>query len=529
MKQLRVLFTLLLVSTSLFSQQEERYSIKNLSTNTKYSDFGVSKYGEGRVVYASTRKDMSRYKGVWRGNHQPYLAIYQGDLESDGEIAGVRLFSENLNTKYHESNACFTKDLKTVYFSRNNYLKGKYKTDKNRINLVQLYKAKVAENGEWTDVEAMPFNNDNYQTGHPALNAAEDKLYFTSDMPGTRGLTDIYVVDIHSDGSYGEPRNLGNKVNTKKKEMFPHIGKDNVLYFSSKGHSNNKGGLDIYKIPLNAKGIPLAEALNMGSPLNSSRDDFGLLFIDESQTKGYFSSNRKGGKGDDDIYYFSEKQCVQLIAGTVIDKETGKILPNAKVRLLDANSKELGVRFTDNRGAFSFGEVPCSSSYQLEGSKSKYEGAIAGVKTTSEYLKTQEKSLMLAPKKFKEERGFVMLNLGPIYFDLDKSNIRKDAEIELRKVLAAYKQYPGLELILGSHTDSRAPDDYNIRLSQRRYNSTKAWLVARGVDTKALTGGGFGETQLVNKCSNGVRCSEAEHQLNRRTEFIVKNPEIIKK
>lgn len=528
MKKITTTIALLLIFLFSYSQ-EAKYSIRNLPTNTKYSDFGVAKYGKDEVVYSSTRKDMSPYRGRWRGNHQPYLSMYKGSLSANGDIVGVELFSEDLTTKYHEATAYFTKDLQTVYFSSNNYLHGKYKTDVNRVNLIQLYRAKVASNGDWTEVESLPFNSDNYQTGHPALNASEDKLYFISDMPGSLGLTDVYVVDIHSDGSFGEPKNLGATLNTPHKEMFPHIGKDGFLYFSSEGHADNKGGLDLYKIALDEKGLPVGDVINMGYPLNSPLDDFALIFVDESQTKGYFSSNRRGGKGDDDIYYFEQKECVQLITGTAIDKNSQKILPNTRVVLTDAEGKEIGVRITNDLGVFEFSEAPCTSHYQLEGNKTGYDTALATVETTSLDKQTQQQDLYLLPKKFKEERGLVMINLEPIYFDLDKSFIRPDAEIELRKVLKIYEEYPDIELILGSHTDSRAPDAYNMRLSQRRYNSTKAWLVARGVNPSSLTGGGYGETQLVNHCSNGVPCSEAEHQLNRRTEFIVKNPEIIKK
>lgn len=527
MKRLVVLL-IIFTSLSLFSQNN-RYTVKNISINTEYSDFGVSLYGNNKVVYASTRKDMSPYKNIWKGNHQPYLSLYEGNLKKDGEITNIKLFSETLNTKYHESNTCFTKDLKTVYFSRNNYLNGVFKMSKNRTNLIQLYKAKVGIDGKWTDIEAMPFNSDEYQTGHPALNEAEDKLYFTSDMPGTKGLTDIYMVDIHPDGTYGEPKNLGTLVNTSKKEMFPHIGKGNVLYFSSEGHIGNNGGLDIYQVPLGIDGMPLEKPTNMEWPLNSVNDDFGLVFLDKDQISGYFSSNRVEGKGDDDIYYFKKKPCLQTIVGVIRDKETRRVISNAKVRLIDSAGVELGVFITSSTGEFEFKEVPCSAKYLLEGSKEKYENAREEVKTTLENSKIQKKDLFLSPKKFIMAREKCIVNINPIYFNFDKYDIRRDAAYELNKVVRVMLKYPEIIIEGGSHTDSRGPDRYNEILSQNRANSTVAYIVKKGISVNRISAKGYGEYQLVNKCSNNVKCTELEHQFNRRTEFVITNIEEVQK
>ena len=528
MKKLTLI--VLIFCVGLITAQEANYTIKNIKENTKYSDFGVSYYGENEAVFASSRRDKAVRKRVWVFNKQPFLELYKGTVSSEGELTEIDRFSKTLNTKYHESNVTFTKDLKTVYFSRNNYLDKKFKKDTTGMNLIQLYKAKVGEEGEWTDIEAMPFNSDNYQTGHPVLNEKEDKMYFTSDMPGSLGLTDIYVVDIHKDGSYGTPINLGPNVNTRKKEMFPFIDANDVLYFSSNGYEDGKGGLDIYVAKvLGTKAIE--KATNLGYPINTQRDDFNLVFR-KTKREGYFSSNRKGGKGDDDIYYFKELtpisfECNQIAQGVVRERGSKALLPGAKVDLYNAEGEIIESVIADSFATFKF-EVDCSKSYKVIGSKEDYTEDTEQFTTTDEQDLELSLGLSLGTSDFVKIRGLLMININPIYFDLNKSFIRKEAAIELEKVVRIMKKYPELTIELGSHTDSKAPDKYNWALSERRAQSTLSWLIDRGVDASNISGKGYGETQLVNKCSNDVECSEAAHQLNRRTEFVILNPEVIK-
>ncbi|SDX59183.1 Outer membrane protein OmpA [Lutibacter oricola] len=521
---------LLVFCVGMVTAQEANYTIKNIDQNTKYSDFGVSYYGENEAVFASSRRDKAVRKRVWVFNKQPFLELYKGAVTSEGELTEIERFSKTLNTKYHESNVTFTKDLKTVYFSRNNYLDKKFKKDTTGMNLIQLYRAQIGDEGEWTDIEAMPFNSDNYQTGHPVLNAKEDKLYFTSDMPGSLGQTDIYVVDIHSDGSFGTPKNLGPNVNTRKKEMFPYIDANDVLYFSSNGYEDGKGGLDIYVTKI-LGGEGIEESRNLGFPINTEKDDFSLVFR-EGKRDGHFSSNRKGGKGDDDIYYFKELEpisfeCNQIAQGVVRERGTKALLPGAKVDLYNAQGEVIESVIADDFATFKF-NVDCREAYKIIGSKKDYTEDTEQF-TTSEVQDLElSLGLTLAPSEFVKIRGLMMININPIYFDLDKSFIREDAAIELEKVARIMKKYPGLKVELGSHTDSRAPDKYNWALSDRRAQSSLAWLIDRGVDAANISGKGYGETQLVNKCSNDVKCSEAAHQLNRRTEFVILNPDVIK-
>ncbi len=524
-------FTLIIVflSAGLMYAQNYDYSIKNINENTENADFGVTFYGESNLVFASSRKDKSIRKRVWEFNNQPFLELYIGDLNEDGEISNVVSFSENINTKYHESNAVFTKDLKTVYFSRDNYLNKKATKDEEGVILIQLFKAHVDKDGEWVDIEVLPFNNNNYDTGHPALNDKENKLYFVSNMPGSIGLTDIYVVDIHNDGSFGDPINLGPEVNTVKREMFPFIDQNNVLYFSTDGYIDGMGGLDIYATKI-LENQAVVNPKNLGIPINSDKDDFGMVFQSNKES-GYFSSNRSGGKGDDDIYYFKQQNavsfdCGQFLEGVVREKISGALLSGALVDLYTASGDRVESIITDKYGSFSF-KIDCEKEYKLVGSKVNFQKGSEVFNTSNENDTEVNVTLKLEAPEFVNIRGQLMVNINPIYFDLDKSGIRPDAAIELEKVVRLMLKYPNVKIDLGSHTDSRARDNYNLNLSERRAKASLKWIIDKGIDPSRITGKGYGESKLVNKCANDVRCSEIEHQLNRRTEFVILNPEVL--
>lgn len=525
----KITLIILLFCASFVNAQEQEYSIKNVSSNTKYQDFGVSYFGKNTAVFASARKDKSIRKRVWLINNQPFLELYKGTIIENGDITDVKRFSKALNTKFHESNVAFTKDLNTVYFTRNNYIDKKIKKDTTGMILNQMYKAQVGLEGEWTNIQSMPFNSDNYQTGHPTLNEAEDKLYFISDMPGSYGLTDIYVVDIHADGTYGEPKNLGSGVNTSRKEMFPFIDQHNVLYYSSNGFPDSKGGLDVYATKL-GKNNEYHEPLNLGFPINSNKDDYS--FVKQNGTKsGYFSSNRTGGKGDDDIYSFIELNplsfaCSQEIAGVARDKNSGALLPGTLVTLYKGEEKVESI-LVGTDAVFNF-RVDCEASYKVVGEKQSYKEDSKELTTSDKDDLKTDSVLYLEQDEFITVRGHLMLNINPIYFDLDKADIRDDAAIELERVVVIMTKYPGLVVQIGSHTDSRAPDNYNWILSNKRAIATTEWIITNGIDRNRIFGGGYGETQLVNECSNGVKCTDEQHQLNRRTEFIIINPGIIK-
>ena len=482
------------------------FALENLSINTKYSDFGTS-LDEGNLIFASSRGEGKNYS--W--NEQPFLDLYT--LNAEGGISALK---GAVNTRYHESSSVVTKDGNTLYFTRNNYFDGKFKKNDDGAHSLKIYKA-TKVGGEWTNIEMLPFNNDNYNVGHPALNADETSLYFSSDMPGGKGASDLYKVAINADGTFGFVENLGDKINTEGRENFPFISTDGTLYFSSNGHLG-LGGLDVFKV---AKGKPV---YNLGKPINSPKDDFAYMINNET-LKGFVSSNRTGGKGDDDIYSFTKKACEQMVTGTIVDATTKELLANATVLVYNEAQQKVETLITDASGAFSFMLACKKQNYKITTSKLDFEPYESSFKIEDIFNEPVSLELPLTSMPKAADVGtdlFKMLDLKPILFDYDKSNIRPDAEIELRKVIAYMKEFPKVKIDIRSHTDSRGRDAYNLALSKRRNVSTVSYIVEKGGIAKdKITGKGYGETQLANKCSNGVRCSKVEHQENRRSEFII--------
>ena len=618
-----------------------KYTIKNVEINTKYSDFGTAFFGKDKIVFASPKDDAVITRTTWSVNNQAFLDIYLASIDKNGQLTGKKPVPGDVNNKYHEGVVAFTKDLKTVYFDANNYNeKGKAKKDSTGMVNIQLYKADVTKNGEWHNIVKLPFNNDEFSTGHPALSLDDKKLYFVSDRPGSLGKTDIFVVDIYEDGTYGYPKNMGDRINTPEREMFPFVSDENILYFSSDGHQGH-GGLDVFASRI--FDTTVSESLNLEDPVNSIADDFAYI-IDDINHEGYFSSNRTGGKGDDDIYHFVAFPPLrieghQAIAGIITDKMTALEIPGATVVLEDENGNEIK-RITLPEGESEFlpytndpdqaqtseiivgngkaSDIQITKTVDNESpnpghiveftldisniGKTDVEGIrvsdilppgyeyVSDDSSNGEYVKTNDevkidnlrsgnnqtikikakvtpsaientfqfdansntkyKIKVTAPgyipyesevrtandtdippleikmeldQELRVEDEKIVININTIYFDFNKSNIRPDAAKELDKVIAVMKQHPSMVIEAGSHTDSRASDGYNIRLSNRRAKSTVDYIVAGGVARDRIKWRGYGETQLVNNCSNGVKCSREEHQLNRRTEFVIVN------
>jgi outer membrane protein OmpA-like peptidoglycan-associated protein len=368
----------------------------------------------------------------------------------------------------------------------------------------------------------LPFNSNEYSIAHPTLSVDEKTLYFASDMPGTLGQSDLFRVKINGDGTYGAPENLGPEINTEGRETFPFVSNDNELYFASDGRPG-LGGLDVFvariEVDQSFYGIQ-----NVGEPINSKQDDFAF-FINSKSRNGFFTSNREGGKGYDDIYRFVENKkltCEQDLSGQVTDLETKEMLTNTKMSLFDANFKPLQVTQTDAQGRYSFA-VDCSKTYYVRAEKDEYQTKEGSVKT-KRFSGSKDYSMALERRIKPIAVGTDLaktLDIPMIYFDLDKSAIRKDASYELAKVLEVMQQYPEMKIEVRSHTDSRQTANYNEKLSDRRAKATVAWLVKNGINSARLIGKGYGETMLVNQCSDGVKCTEEEHQANRRSEFII--------
>lgn len=498
------------------------YTIENAGINSKYSDYG-SAIVDNKLIFTSARDTggVGQRKHAWTGEHftNLYAAGVNGELIPSNPVR----YDANVNSKFHEATPVFTKDGNTMYFTRNNYLDGKKGKDANKVTLLKIYKATLVNN-RWTNVTELPFNSNNFSTAHPALSPDEQTLYFVSDRPGTIGQSDLYKVAINSNGTYGEPINLGVEINTEGRETFPFVTKDNQLYFASDGHPG-LGGLDVFTTKINNDGS-FGEVENDGAEVNSPKDDFGY-YRDSEINKGFFSSNRDGGLGSDDIYRFTSKdKCKQILKGIVTDSATGETLAGVQLILLNKQYKVIAETTSDALGYYAF-DVNCRRTYHVRANKKDYTSKETKLRTpevTGETKLDIQLESTICRVAVGDDLG-KCFGIKMIYFDLDKSNIRKEAALDLAKILDVLIQNPTIKLDIRSHTDCRQTAKYNLLLSDRRAKATIAWLVSKGIDSSRLTGRGYGESQLINDCgcepTNASNCTKEQHQMNRRSEFII--------
>jgi outer membrane protein OmpA-like peptidoglycan-associated protein len=588
-----------------------QFKIKHLEMNSPEQEFGATYFGK-KVVFTSSRSDISPSMRKWNGNNLSFLDVFEADVDSaSSELQHVKR-SQAINKKYHEGPVSYNKDGTFVFYTRNNYTA----TSSDGITKLELFESTLKD-GKWSTPSAFAFNNKEFSVGHPALSAAGDVLYFASDMPGGFGGVDLYRSIKGSDGTWSKPENLGEKINTEGNEVFPFLHESGLLFFSSDGQPG-LGGLDLFVTQVRDGSLSKAE--NLGAPVNSSKDDFSLA-LNSDQTKGYFSSNRETGQGNDDIYSFDLlKPFVfgKQIKGTALDKE-GQPVASTWVNLMNAKGEVVQSVVTGTDGAYTFAAED-GQNYSLKGSKEKYfDGKNTASTVGSEPVVTADVVLEKDPgyalqalvtdnathqplegvklairddkgnvieyitpangeyltaladkktgdllnyhveiskpgyisktvdfKKLLEKPGVVkmqenldlslgkieigadigkLVNINPIYFDVNKFNIRPDAAIELDKIVKAMNDYPGMVIELGSHTDCRAPKAYNMNLSDKRAKASAAYVVSKGIAASRIYGKGYGESKLKNGCAceGAVKstCSDAEHQENRRTEFII--------
>lgn len=508
------------------TENSGRYrNVENLAINTQFADFGSHVHNE-KLYFTSARDTGSFSKKIhtWTGEAFTSLYDYQLPNDSISKKTKAKRLKGDVKSKFNESSAVITADGQTMYFTRNNMLGGTRGYDADKNTKLKIYRAEL-KNGKWNNVQELPFNSNDFNTAHPTLSKDENILYFASDRPGGFGNSDLWKVTVNGNG-YGVPQNLGPGINTEGRETFPFINSNDELYFSSDGRIG-LGGLDVYGVKLKEDGS-FYEVQNIGEPVNSNTDDFAY-YIDYKTKQGFFSSNRTGGHGNDDIYSFVETRalklgCSQELLVTILDAKTNNIVTDASLTLYDKLYKELGTsnKYANNGYRFNT-EYECGETYRVKVSK---EGYITKEETVTldNVSGVSERTIVLEQKKVEVKKNddlFKVLKLKPIYFDYDKDNIRPDAALELAKVVEVLKDYPRMKIDVRSHTDSRGSDEYNLKLSERRAKSTAQWIAAQGIDLSRITYKGYGETQLINKCINGSKCSDIEHEENRRSEFIV--------
>ncbi len=436
-------------------KNSSRGTIKNMKLNSYASDFAPTMY-KNQLVFASARDTGLLASRINTRDNMPHHKMYVVSLKSKDTFMKVNLLSKTISTKSSETSSVLSKDGNTLYFTQNNFNKGKFKKDKDGYNRTKIYRAQQ-KNGHWSKIEELPFNNNGYSVAHPALSPDEKKLYFASDMPGTLGLSDIFSVSIHKDGSFGKPQNLGSQINTSGRDTFPFISEDELLYFTSDGHIG-LGGLDIFVAKINPKKEWCV--VNAGKPINSKEDDFSFVF--DSQKKiGYFSSNRKGGIGSDDIYSFNQN--ISLV-------------------------------------------IRCKDSLQDQ------------LKTTTENL--ENIVVEIEPNIPGGTKLAELLKIDPVLFEFNEHKLSSPAKNSLAKVAAAMLKYPDMHIKVEAHTDATGSINYNMLLSKKRAKSTMEHLINLGIHKSRLSFKAFGESHLINDC-NKNNCTLKEKLQNRRAECIV--------
>lgn len=610
---------------ALYSKNADAYKVDSVSFNSFENDFSPVYFVDGKVVFTSSRKKVKwiNRKHGWTGND--YYNLYTTEKGSDGVYFKPEKFMRDLESKYNDGPISFSADKHTVYFTRNNVSK-KGKSVEGTYKL-KIFEANLSIDG-FEMVKELPFNSNQYNCAHPSLSPDGKTLYFISDMGGGQGGLDIWYSKMTDNGVWGTPVNMGEKVNTKGHEMFPYAATNDLLYFSSNGR-DGLGGLDIYEVKIKSDGTP-AKVYNMGLPMNSSYDDFGIIFDEGTNMRaGFICSNRKRGGLDDDIYSFmvlrEVKRGKDVLIKTMHKDSSTVPIPYAKVKI---NNDSIT---TNEKGEYSY-FIEEDAYYNITASKEKYydiadslstkmsdkdefektillerdpelsllafvldaktKEALGDVKitvknlttntdfdsyttaATGDYRKLLVESKMGDKLSFQitlEKKGYVtkvvefnhtvtkpgeikvhelmdlnigkvmvgidlakLINLKPIYFDLGKSKITPTAAAELNKIVAVMKEYPGMTVELGSHSDCRGAKTANLKLSMARAKASANYIASKGIPRTRITGKGYGESKLLNGCACEGKltsnCTEDDHALNRRTEFIVtKYKEITKK
>lgn len=486
-----------------FFEDSSRFVVERLPLQGLATAFSATPFGQGLLITGQQQAAGSS-RDPWSG--YSFTDLYTVAPHSAGEQQ-VQPLKGEVNGRYHEGPAVLSPGDSILYFTRSNYYGRKLYKDEANVSNLKLFRAVRQPNGEWGQISEFSYNSDEYSIGHPALSKDGKTLFFTSDMPGGFGGKDIWYCQDQGTG-WSAPVNMGSTINTSGDEMFPTVVGD-MLYFSSTAH-NNMGGLDIFVT--HREGDYWSEPSNMGYPINSPRDDFGL-WLDSAGTQGYLSSDRSGV---DWIHTLEVLPLDFAVEGTITHAGTGEPIPHAWVTLDQVENRDKTRVQADAQGNYHFNLVP-NASYRIVAEADSMLAANAALSTMGLGKSTILRADMkLTPLEF--GKPIVIPN---IYYDFDKWNIRPDAAAELDKLVELIQDNPTLRFELGSHTDSRGSDPYNLVLSDARANSAVDYLVRHGVDPDRLTSQGYGERQLVNHCKDGVECTEEEHQANRRTEFKV--------
>ncbi|RIJ37840.1 OmpA family protein [Pontibacter oryzae] len=498
-----------------------------------FSDFSPVLYGNNSLIFTSDRgvSKAGKEAKVYGWTGRPYLQLFMAQQNGQDSWSQPAALQEVVNEGYHNATASAAKTGEKLYFTRTKMVSALDNTNAdptswvekpqkpNYINRLEIYSTDK-QGGSWSNVQPFAYNKvEEYSIGHPAISPDGQILYFASDMPGTLGDTDIFYSKRNTDGTWAEPVNAGPAINTSGRESFPYVDVNGKLYFASDGHLG-MGGMDIFS----AEGEQgnWRDVRNLGYPINSPQNDYGIMFT-EPGARGLLSSNRDSQNGTEDIYAFTVLQKPVILAITTVGrfqnsqkKTVQEPLPETRIMVARQSSTDSTVVVTDKDAKF-YMDARTGNAYTFSGSKLGYLKMVSNVTVPANAPDTMKVALVFDKNEI--EKAIVLEN---IYYDLDKWDIRPDAAKELDKIVTLLKNNPRVEMELSSHTDSRESQQYNQLLSERRAQAAVDYLVSKGINKNRLTAKGYGKTRLVNQCATGVECSEAEHQLNRRTEFTIK-------
>ncbi len=505
-----------------------RYVVTNVDQiNSKNNDFSpaFSKKNYNELYFTSSRDDASgKEVDGWTG--ASFTDIFVAKKDKKGKWSTPATLPAPVNSVFNEGASALSPNGNNFYFTRCG-------VEKKKAMGCELYKAGV--NGQsYSEPELIPLGNPDsvlVTSGHPSVNADETKLYFASDLAGGQGGKDIWVMTYDKEKKrWGAPVNLGSTINTPGEEMFPFIHADGTLYFASNGHIG-MGGLDIFKAT--PQGDKFGNVTNMRYPINSAGDDFAIVF-EEKMEKGYFTSNREGGKGNDDIYSFILPSLVFSLSGTVKDYKTKQPVADALITIVGTDGSSLETK-TDGKGFYKIDLTPATSYVITAGKKGDYLNKTG--KTTTVGFET-DKALV---HDFELDPINKAIDLPNIYYDLAKWELRPESKVSLDGLVETLNNNPTIVVELGSHTDTRSSDEYNLTLSQKRAQSVVDYLIENNIDAERLVAKGYGESvprlietpvsffkkgdvindAFVNQFKKEDPKWEEAHQMNRRTEFKV--------
>ena len=483
--------------------QQKYFDVQSIDINSDKSDFGALLM-DNTIYFTSARNSNSK---IYSWTKEPFLDIYKANLNEDGTISNILLVNQ-INSKYHDGSISISQDGSTMYFTSDSFRENSFEKDKtNKLKLGRnnIFSAKFV-NGKWDEITSLPFNSKDFSTGNPSISNDGKTLYFSSNRPGGIGGVDIWKVAISETGGYGTPENLGKNVNTEGNESFPFITSNDVLYFSSDA-KQGLGAMDVYKIDLTKN----SGAINLGKPVNSEKDDFAFT-INENKKIGFVASNRNG---NDDIFKLIPV-CNYELNAIVTNATTGEVLAEANVSILDDKNNIISTKKSNGNGEVSY-IVECQKNYTIQAIKNGFESNSFTVLASSN--KGGSIKIEAALKPISEIITEKEVKLNPIFFEYNNSNITQQGAFELDKLVQIMKNNQKLIIFVKSHTDNRGSDEFNLLLSDKRVKSTIQYLISNGIDPNRISGKGFGETELKVDCKE--KCTEDEHEQNRRSEFLI--------